>query len=213
MTTVPRKKRASYFADEFTASAFDKSVMTFLATVQKGIVSKYLSPENTHRLRHGGNWAHPGLPHAVNGDLEQHSSVAEIPFEDIVKHDLGVIERFAQKLADDMERQFAQMMYSTVSAACDQTGNTVDAKASGSTREAFAEMIEKIEFAADKFGKVNLPEIHAGPEAVASLKKALEGAPPAFHQRIEEIKARKIAEALGREAQRKARFVRYGDEA
>jgi len=211
MTTAPRKKRANYFADENAASAFDKSVVAFLATVQKGIVSKYLAPENTHRLRHGGEWAHPGLPHAVHGGLEQHSSVAEIPFEGIVKHDLGVIDRFVQKLAQDMERQFAQMMYSTVSAACDQTGNTVDAKAAGSTREAFAEMIEKIEFSADKFGEVSLPEIHAGPEAAAKLKKALEDAPPAFQQRIEEIKARKIAEALDREAQRKARFVRYGD--
>lgn len=211
MTMSPRKKRASYFADEGAASAFDKSTAAFLATVQKGIVSKYLSPENTHRLRHGGHWTHPGLPQAVNGGLEQHSSVAEISFEDIVKHDLGVIDRFAQKLAEDMERQFAQMMYATVSAACDQTGNTIDAKTAGSTQEAFAEMIETIQFSADKFGKVNLPEIHAGPEAAAKLTKALEEAPPAFQQRIEEIKSRKIAEALDRETQRKARFVRYGD--
>lgn len=213
MATTPRKKRTSYFADDCVASAFDKSVVSFLATVQKGIVAKYLSPENTHRLRHGDRWGHPGLPHALDGGLEQHSSVAEIPFEDIVKHDLGVIDRFVQKLAQDMERQFAQMMFSTVTAACDQTGNTVDAKAAGSTREAFAEMIEKIQFSADKFGKVNLPEIHAGPEAAASLKKALEEAPPDFQQRIEEIKARKTAEALDREVHRKTRFVRYGDEA
>lgn len=211
MTTSPRTKRTTYFADERASSAFDKSIMAFLATVQKGIVFKLLSPENMHRLRHGGQWSHPGLPHAVNRDLEQHSSVASIPFEDIVKHDLGIIDRFVQKFTQDMERQFSQMIFSTVATACNQTGNIVDAKAAGSAHEAFAEMIEKIEFSADKFGTVKFPEIHAGPEAAAKLKKSLEDAPPAFQQRIEEIKARKIAEALDREAKRKARFVRYGD--
>ncbi len=211
MSMAPKKLRASYFDDEGASSAFDKSLVAFLANIQKGIVSKYLSPENTHRLRHGNSWKHPGLPDAVNGGIEQHSSVAELPFEDIVNHDLGLIDRFVQKFAQDMERQFAQMVYSTVSAACDQTGNTVDAKAAGSTCEAFAEMIEKIQFSADKFGKVRLPDIHAGSEATASLKKALEDAPPEFHLRIEELKARKVAEAIDREAQRKARFVHYGD--
>lgn len=211
MTTTPKETRANYFADDVAAPALRKSVVAFLAKVQRDIVSKYLSPENTHRLRHGGTWAHPGLPSTSNGNFERHSAVAEISFEDLVKHDLGVIDRFAQKLAQDMERQFAQMMYSTVSAAANQAGNTVDAKTAGSTREAFAEMIEKIQFAADKFGQVRLPEIHAGPEAAAKLKKSLDDAPPEFQHRIEEIKARKIAEALDREAQRKARFVRYGD--
>lgn len=210
MTIAPKKIQASYFDDEGEASAFNKSLVAFLENVQKGIVSKYLPPENRHYLRHGGKWEHPGLPNAVNGGIEQHSSNVELPFEGIVSHDLGLIDYFVQKLAQDMERQFTQMMYSTVSAACDQTGNTVDTKAAGSVCEAFAEMLEKIEFSADKFGKVKLPEIHAGSEAAASLKKALEDASPEFHQRIEELKARKIAEALDREAKRKARFVRYG---
>lgn len=211
MSMTPKKVQAIYFQDKRVASALQKSITEFLSVVQKEIVSRYLSPENTHRLRHGGQWEHPGLPNAVNGDIEQHSSVAEIRFEDIVNHDLGLIDRFAQKFAQDMERQFAQMMYSTISTACDQTGNTVDAKASGDLCEAFAEMLEKIEFCSDKFGNVKLPEIHAGSEAASNLKKAVEDAPPEFHIRMEKIKARKIAEALDREAKRKARFVRYGD--
>lgn len=211
MSTAPKKMRAIYFEDERVSSAFQKSMMEFLTAIQKNIVCRYLSPENTHRLRHRGKWGHPGSPDVVNGGIEQHSSFAELPFEDIVKHDLGLIDRFAQKLAQDMERQFAQMMYSAISTVCDQTGNTVDAKAAGAC-EAFAEMLEKIQFSADKSGKVNFPELHGGPEAVARIQKALENAPPEYHQRIEEIQARKIAEALDREAKRKARFVRYGDE-
>lgn len=213
MTTSQRKTRANYFADEQTASAVGKSVATLLASIQKAIVAKYLSPENTHRLRHGDQWSHPGLSHVVDGDLEEHSSFGEIRFDDIVMHDLSVIERFAQALAQDMERQFAHMMYSTVFQACDRTENVVDAKAAGSTLEGFAEMIEKIQFSADRSGEVRLPEIHAGPEAAAKFKKAFEEAPPAYLERMEEIKARKIAEAIDREAQRKARFVRYGDNA
>jgi len=211
MSTTPKKIRAIYFEDERVSSAVQKSFVAFLENIQKDIVSKHLSPENTHRLRHGGKWEHPGLPDAVKGGIEQHSSVAKIPFEDIVNHDLGLIDRIAQKLAQDMERQFTQMMYSVVSTACDQTGNTVDAKGAGSTCEALAEMLEKIQFRADKFGKVRFPEIHAGPEVVSSLKNALEDASPEFHRRLEEIRARKIVEALDREVKRKARFVRYGD--
>lgn len=210
MSKTQNETRVSYFADDAAEYALGDSVTAFLAAVHKDIVSRYLSPENTHRLRHGGTWTHPGLPNAVDAGFEQHSAVVEIPFEDLVKHDLSVIDRFAQKFAQNMEQQFAQMMYSTVLAACDQSGNTVDAKAAGSTLDAFAEVLEKIQFSVDKFGKVTLPEIHAGPEAVASLKKGLAAAPPAFEQRIEDIKARKTAEALERESQRKARFVRYG---
>lgn len=210
MTMTQKETRASYFADDVAECAFGESVTAFLAAVHKDIVSRYLSPENTHRIRHGGTWTHPGLPNAVDASIEQHSSVVEIPFEDLMKHDLSAIDRFAQKFAENMEQQFAQMMYASVIAACDQTGNTVDAKATGSTLDAFAEVLEKVQFSVDKFGKVTLPEIHGGPEAIASLKKGLAAAPPDFEQRIEDIKARKTAEALERESQRKARFVRYG---
>ena len=111
-----------------------------------------------------------------------------------------------------MHRQFAQMLYSTVGAACDQTGNTVDAKAEGSLENAFMAMMEKVQFSVDKNGKVNLPEVHVAPYIGARMIAALEATPPEYKERLEALKARKIEEALGREVERKAKFARYGDD-
>ncbi len=110
-----------------------------------------------------------------------------------------------------MHRQFAQMLYSTVGAACDQTGNTVDAKAEGSLENAFMAMMEKVQFSVDKNGKVNLPTL-LPPDTGARMMAALEAASPEYKERLEAIKARKIEEALGREAERKAKFACYGDD-
>jgi hypothetical protein len=210
MTATHTRKRANYLSDETGEDEYHQSFVKLLTQVQKRTISKYMRPENTHRFTHGGQWAHPAAPDALVGDIKEHSSEAVIPFEKVVNHDLTVIDEVVGKFAEDMERQFAQMMYSTVSAAAEKVGNTVDARSAGSPREAFAQMLEKVQFSADKSGKVTLPEIHLAPQAAERLGKSVAEAPPEFHQRVEEIKARKTAEAVEREAQRKSRFVRYG---
>lgn len=110
-----------------------------------------------------------------------------------------------------MERQFAQMMYRSISSASEQSGNVVDAQKEGSLPAAFARMLEKIEFSVDKDGNVTLPQIHVGPNTLDSFQRAISEAPPEYHNQIEEIMKRKRAEALKREADRKARFVKYGE--
>lgn len=211
MNTAPRGRRANYFSDEMGEEEFHQSFVTLLVQIQKEAFSKYLNPENTHRFKHGGQWSHPAAPDVLPGGMKAHSAQTEVAFDKIVNHDLTVIDQVLVQLAESMERQFAQMMYSTVSAAADAVGNTVDAKAAGSPHEAFAQMLEKVQFSADKFGNVTPPTIHLGPEALQALQRSAADASPEFHQRIEAIKARKTAEALEREVQRKARFSRYGD--
>lgn len=210
MTTTPKGRRANYFSDEMGAEEFHQSFVKLLAQIQKESLSKYLKPENMHRFKHGGKWAHPAAPDVLPADMKAHSAQTEISFDKLVNFDLTVIDQVLLQLAESMEKQFTQMMYSTVSAAAESVGNTVDAKTSGSIHEAMAQMLEKIQFSADKFGKVTLPTIHVGPETFQTLQSSAANVPPEFHQRIEEIKARKSAEALAREVQRKARFVRYG---
>lgn len=211
MTTPPRGMRANYFSDEMGEEGFHQSFVKLLAQLQKESFSKYLRPENTHRFKHGGQWAHPAAPDVLPGDMKTHSAQTEVPFDKLVKHDLTVIDQVLGQITESMERQFTQMMYSTVSAAADAVGNTVDVKAAGSPHEAFAQMIEKIQFSADKFGNVTLPTIHLGAAASQELERSVAHAPPEFHLRMEAIKARKTTEALEREVLRKARFVRYGD--
>lgn len=211
MNAALRGRRTNYFSDETGDEEFHQSFVKLLAQIQKEAFSKYLNPENTHRFKHGGQWAHPAAPDVLPGDMKAYSAQTEVSFDKLVNHDLTVIDKVLGQLAESMERQFVAMMYSAVSAAAEAFGNTVDAKAAGSPHEALAQMLEKIEFAADKFGNVSPPTMHLAPEAFQALERSAADAPPEFHQRIEAIKARKTAEAIEREVQRKARFVRYGD--
>lgn len=204
------KQRANYFSDEIGIAEFHQAFIKLLVQVRQATTNKYLRPENTYRFKHGGQWAHPAASEAFIGDTRAHSSAAEVTFERLVNHDLGLIREVIGKITEDMERQFAQTMYSTVSAAAEKAGNSVDGQSAGSPREAFAQALEKIQFSADKFGNVALPEIHLNPETAEKLRKSIDEAPPEFNQRIEEIKARKIAEAREHEEQRKSRFLHYG---
>lgn len=205
--------RKSYFAERAALAAFDKALLNHVRAIIKQVVSQFVSPENSQRLRHGGSWSHPGNPEAVSTGMQEHSAELYVTFEDIVAHDLGAIDRHAEKIVEAMLGQFMQMMYSTVSAACDQTGNVVDAKDAGGPLEGFAAMLEKIQFSADKHGKVTLPQVHLHPDAFKRMQDAQKTASPELLRRIEETKARKTAEALQVEALRKARFVKYGEDA
>lgn len=205
--------RKNYFAERPALASFDKALLNHVSAVIKLLVLQFVSPENTQRLRHGGSWSHPGNPQAVSTGIQQHSAELYVKFEDIVAHDLGAIDRHVGKIAEAMLGQFMQMMYSTLSAACDQTGNVVDAKEAGGPLEGFAAMLEKIQFSADKHGKVTLPQVHLHPDAFKRMQDAQKTASPELLRRIEETKARKTAEALQAEAVRKARFVKYGEEA
>ncbi|WP_250478106.1 MULTISPECIES: hypothetical protein [unclassified Caballeronia] len=202
-----------YFAEDAGAHAFNASFANFVAEQQKQFVSQYLSPESTHRFRHRGNWLHPGLPDLPDTELQQHSSSIETPFCSLIDNDLSIIQRNAAKLRESMHQQFATMLYSTVTAACAETGNTVDAQASGSLEQAILDMLEKIELNASRNGEVILPQLHAGPDAAVKLADALSAASPEFKVRFDEILRRKSKVAVAREADRKAKFANYGDEA
>jgi hypothetical protein len=210
MIKLLKGKRANYFSDETGEKEFHQSFVKLLAQMQKENVSKYLNPENTHRFKHGGHWVHPAAPDLSPSDMKLHSTETAVSFDKLVNHDLTIIDQVLRQISENMERQLMQMMYSTVSAAAESVGNTVDAKLAESTHEAIAQMLEKVDFSSDRFGNVTLPTIHAGRETVQAMLKSVADAPPEFHQRIEAIKARKTAEAVEREIQRKARFIRYG---
>ena len=212
MSDSAQTSKGGYFIDETGAAAFGTAFSLMLGKLQKEVVSQYISPGNTHRLRHGGDWNHPGVPEAIGGGMQTHSAVVETKFQDLIDNDLSAIDRSARHLIEAMHQQFAQMLYSTVSVACDQTGNTVDAKAERSLEGAFMAMIEKIQFSADKNGKINFPEMHVAPDTGARMLAALEATSPEYKVRLEVITARKIEEALEREVERKAKFAHYGDD-
>ena len=204
-----RKTRA-YFAYDAGAQAFNDAFTRTIAKIHKDTIAKYLPPENTHRFPHGGTWSDPGNTRALGGQMQTHSAFLETRFEDIVNNNLDIIVRSFGALAESLHQQFATMLYSTVNDVCERTGNTVDAKVEGSLEAAFMAVLEKIELGVDHNGNVSMPEFHVSPDVGKRMLAALENSPPEYKERIEALKTRKTAEALAREAERKAKFVRYG---
>jgi hypothetical protein len=203
--------RVDFLHDKSAAEAFERELMKFLGNALKLRMSQIIPAENVQRFRHGGDWSHPGLPDAYNAEMQQHSSEVVIRFDELVNHDLSAISRYVDKLVDDLNAQFQRMMYATISAACDKSGNVVDASAVGGPIEGIAAMLETIRFSADKHGNVQRPQIHLSPEAFESFRRAQESAPPDLLQRIKQLDEIRSAEAIQEEAQRKARFARYGE--
>lgn len=200
-----------YFVDPEFVDKFNESLRKLLSTLQQHAMAKYVNPESAQRLKHGAIFSNPAAPQVYNGGIESHSTIFDIALESIIAHDITILEKCFNSFQEDMGAQFARMIYASVSKVCDQTGNVVDAKKSGSLQLAFLEMLEKIEFSSDKTGEVKLPEIHLGTDAFNEFARTMQESTPEYDALVEDIKARKVAEALDREVERKAKFVRYGE--
>jgi hypothetical protein len=214
------RQRRSFFEFDAGVDAFNKAFTLALSQYHRRFVSTFIPPENTHRFYHGNSWQNPANTEASAGDMKVISAELKTPLDEIIGNDLNLLERSFSEIGESMQRQFADMMYSTLSEACDASGNVVDSDASGnvvdskvegSLPNSFLAMLQKIEFAADKHGNVHMPQIHAAPEMVDRMIAALEAAPPEFRERIEQLKQQKASEATDREAARKAKFARYGE--
>lgn len=204
-------KRFDVLNDKSAAEAFDRALTKLLSEALKWRRSQLISAENVQRFRHGDEWRHPGLPNAYNAGMQSHSSEVTIKFDDLVNHNLSAISNYVEKLVEDLNAQFQRTMYATISAACDQSGNLVDASETGGPIESLAAMLEKIRFTADKHGKVQRPQIHMSPATFEKFREAQESAPIELLQRIQKLEDLRTAEAIEEEIQRKARFVRYGE--
>lgn len=203
--------KIDFLQDKAALRAFERALMKFVNETLKMRMSQLMPPENVQRLRHGGEWSHPGLPDAYNAGMHEHSSEVAIQFEELVNHDLSAISRHVGKLVEDMNAQFERTMFATLSAACDQSGNVVDASAAGGAMEGFAAMLETIRFSTDKHGNVQRPQMHLSPAAFKNFREAQETASPELLQRIQRLDELRCAEAVQAEVDRKARFVRYGE--
>lgn len=203
----------SYFIDPEKARAFYGTLTRRIAERREEMAGGGLiSPANIRRFKHGGAWRNPNAPQAFGGEMERHGVTAETPNQAIRENDLGAIARLVDGVAVDMDRQFLQMVYRTTSDACDASGNVVNAQESGGLAEALLDIFKKIELTADVNGEVSMPQLHVGSDAARKLMVLQANPPPGFDEKMEAIKARKIAEAQAREVERKARFVDYGEE-
>jgi len=146
MKDIPIRNQNSQVFFEFNqeTGAFEAAVMEMLRSQQREFVKQRLPEENTERFSHGGAWTHRANPEAMDGKMQTLSSGWEIKFDDLVRGDLSLIRGKLSTVTQDMQRQFMEMLYATISASTDATGNVVDAKAAGSISASFLEMLKKL---------------------------------------------------------------------
>lgn len=110
------------------------------------------------------------------------------------------LDRAAQEIADNIARH----AYGTMSEVTERVGNIV--RTTGKiTPEAILEAFEKIEIVFDEHGEAEMPSIHMHPDAIETLKEALEKLQNVteYRQRFDEIMLEKKRRWRVREADRK----------
>lgn len=200
-----------FFEEAITSKAVAKSFNKLAGNLYKKRVDNFISSKNSHRLRHGGTWVQSVNDHRDESTMKHHSAAFEIKNDDVLLGDIQVLCRALMEISQKMGDQFIRSVYQTVSDACDQSGNVVSVGPNGSVREALLKMFETIEFGVNETGEVALPEIHMGPGGLEKFKTAIEEGGEPFRSQIEEVKQRKISAALQAEADRKAKFLGYGE--
>jgi hypothetical protein len=85
----------------------------------------------------------------------------------------SLLERFDQ-VAQDVARQTAENLYSTVSRAVERVGNVVDAKGERFSAELILETLSTMQIDFDSDGTPHLPELHIHPSLAEAAKLAEE---------------------------------------
>lgn len=170
-------------------------------------VMQIIPPENISRYGHGQQWAarSSDQPDDIH-TFQEHSTAIEIRGQDVVDGKLEILPSHIKEITGGFFEGVMKSLYATVRQSTERTGNIVSAKQAGSLAVAFRQALEKVAFGVDEQGNVSIPTFHMPPELAERLQLESEALGPEFIREIEEIKARKIREALAEEAARRKRF-------
>jgi hypothetical protein len=193
-------------SDKKGAEAFARSQTRWLAERQKQLQAQIMSPANALRYQHGGQIIHPADEESSPSDMQAHSAISELKFEDVLNQNVDAWAKGLVELSEEMHKSFMGMVFENLNDVTARTGNVVDAREAGSFPKAMLEMMQKIELAVGRDGEVSMPTIAAPPELAEKQIAELEAQPPAFKEEFERIKQQKIDDARQREAERIARF-------
>lgn len=202
-----RALRREYCSFSRETEAVERSVAKAIGDIVRRRTNEFIPEENTLRFNHGTMWSSPAKPELGEDEMVTIGQESLIEFKDIVDQNLSIIPTSIMTIGTEMADEQIKMMFRTVSAACDQSGNIVRA-AERPLAEAFMEMLEKIEFGVDRSGEVSIPSIYVPPDASDRMIGELEGQPDEYQERIREIIEAKKAAALDAEQVRLGRFKR-----
>lgn len=169
----------------------------------------YISSDNISFYSHGVGWE-TNYPNSVNnnGEFKKVSAETAMKFEDVVLHDVSVLQNNIDHIAKAMADQFQRSLFEMVSKTTEKTGNTLSAKDFSSNAEAFLASLKQVEFGVDKNGEVSLPSFYVGKEMSQKMLDELQSMGPEFDAKVQKIKQEKTQKALAEEIARKSKFAK-----
>jgi hypothetical protein len=169
---------------------------------------RYMDPQNVLKFSHGHSWEAPANELGdKKGTIQQHGTETEIRLSDIAEGRAHVIFDAVNQVTQDMHDQMERMMFETMKAATDRTGQVVHA-AGRPMPETMYEMLENMELSLGKDGELSMPSMFIHPSQTPKIMAELDKAGHEFKQRFELLKAKKKEAARIKEQERLARFER-----
>jgi hypothetical protein len=182
--------------------------LSALVRDQVGMKLEHLVPSNnTERYYHGSGWSYQGESGNPSGGSFQLTEVSNsIGFDALVQHDLSLIPKFIESVVEELVEAMSTRIYEVLQQTTERTGNVVSAKESGSTAEAFLDMLRKIELRVGPAGKVELPQIHMHPDTASKVIAELQALGADFQGQVDSILREKTLTAVAKENERLGKF-------
>lgn len=190
------------------SSEFMRSFAEQVGENTRYLRERYMDPQNVLKFSHGHSWEAPANELGdKKGTIQQHGTETEIRLSDIAEGRAHVIFDAVNQVTQDMHDQMERVMFETMKAATDRTGQVVHA-AGRPMPETMYEMLEKMELPLGKDGELSMPSMFIHPSQTLKIMAELDKAGPEFEQRFELLKAKKKEAARIKEQERLARFER-----
>lgn len=165
-----------------------------------------MSPSNVYRMKHGRKWQ---TMHASNPEdsieLRKHSTETTVSRQAVIDHDVRQLTKFLTDVSNKMHQLFMQNMIETLDDSTQRSGNIVSAKGKG-FKQSFEEMLSKIAFGVDRYGKPSAPQALVPPALMKQIEELIHTPDPEHEARVTAITERKRNEAIADEARRISRY-------
>jgi len=212
MANGTQMRRKLPFAAEKQSAEFQREVFVRLIREFDERRKKHIPTENQQIFHHGRGWTFQRqesdgyTPHS--GALKLHSVDLCIRIDRILANDTTLVSDFLRETADRQEKQLFQALVGEIAAVAEEAGNVVSFPKEGSIADAFLEMVRTVQPLAGPDGKVSKPTLFLTSQMIQQLQKEIAERGPDFHDQVEALWREKEKQALGREAQRLARYDR-----
>jgi hypothetical protein len=119
--------------------------------------------------------------------------------EDAISGNFEALLLQLDSASQELAKKLVELLFKTLGAVTESTGNVIDAEGGPPTFELIYEMLDKIEYTLDDDGELVLPSLVMHPEMVKKLPEQT----PEQEAAIEELKKRKREELLAKRRRRR----------